>query len=350
MRPIKPVSLSLSLLLWSCAPPPGADGGVVHDGGDDGGSDTQPLVCGPLPAGVSSGHTGADVDTVAAPRRTLVLMGGGPEVDDAMREAVESANGGDVLVLRASGSTESYLSYLASEVAAAPPPSSVSVLRIDDGQAGADPAVTCRVTASEAVWLAGGDQAAYLLGWPGPLHDRLRSTSVRGASIGGTSAGAMALGAWAFDAALGSVTSAEALSDPTQALVSVSASGFGQPELADVLVDTHFSERDREGRLLAFLAHTRARHGLDAAFGLGLDEEVALVVADNEAEVYAPFGGGAWLYRFEGEAVLTAGAALEMDVVERAYLSHGERIPWPAVWSSLETSELTVTGGVVEAL
>lgn len=350
MRPIKPVSWFLPLLLAGCTPAPGAGGGVVHDGGDDGGSEKAPLVCGPLPAGVSSGHTGADVDTVAAPRRALVLMGGGPEVDDAMREVVESANGGDVLVLRASGSTESYLSYLAGDLAAAPPPSSVSVLRTDDGEAGAHEAVTCRVDASEAVWLAGGDQAAYLLGWPGPLHDRLRSTSVRGASIGGTSAGAMSLGAWAFDAALGSVTSAEALSDPTQALVSVSASGFGQPELASFLVDTHFSQRDREGRLLAFLAHTRARHGLESALGLGLDEEVALVVAENEAEVHAPFGGGAWLYRFEGEAVLTAGAALEMDIVKRVYLAHGERIPWPPVFSSLETIELTVIGGVIEAL
>lgn len=275
-------------------------------------------------------------------------MGGGPEVDDAMRAFVESTEGGDVLVLRASGSTESYLSYLESELSPSPPPSSVGVLRIDDEQASAHEAVTCRVEAAEAVWLAGGDQSTYLLGWHDELHVRLSSTSSREASIGGTSAGAMSLGEIAFDAALGSVTSAEALASPTDALVSLSRSPFSQPELLGFLVDTHYSERDREGRLLAFLAHARLRHGLEEALGIGLDEEVALVVSEGAATVHAPFGGSAWLYRFSGQGTLEDGSPLDMDVVERAQLDDGDQAVWPPVWQALVTTELSVVDGVVE--
>jgi cyanophycinase-like exopeptidase len=78
----------------------------------------------------------------------------------------------------------------------------------------------------------------------------------------------MPLGALACDARAGSATSAQALADPYHAMATVSRSPFAQPELHDALVDTHFMQRDREGRLLACLARGRLLLRQDTVFGI----------------------------------------------------------------------------------
>jgi cyanophycinase-like exopeptidase len=336
------------LLLAACPPPAGEDAGPAprEDAGPDVDEDAGPPACAALPAGIAEGRTGSDGDTTAAPRRALVLMGGGAEVDSASAHFVSSAGGGDVLVLRASGSTETYLPYFESEVGADPAPSSVAVLRSDDPAAAADE-VACRVDRAEAVWLAGGDQHDYLAGWQSVVHDALAGTAGRAAAIGGTSAGAMALGSYAFGAAEGSVTSAEALEDPTSTLVDVVTSPFPQPELADFLVDTHFTARDREGRLLAFLAHARGLSGGGVVWGVGLDERTALIIENGGFGVRAEAGGSVWLYRFEGEPDLSAGSRLSMSGIERVQLGDGDEGFWPPQWDAYAPVELVVTDGVV---
>jgi cyanophycinase-like exopeptidase len=349
------VPLRPSLLLALCAPAlacptvDGADGGAADaDAGaaTDAGVDAGPIVCADVPAGVSEGRTGATSDTVAQARRAIVLMGGSAEVDDASRVFVESAGGGDVLVLRASGSTESYLPYFESELSPSPAPSSVAVLRTDDPTA-ANAAVACRVTQAEAVWLAGGDQWNYLGGWPAVLHDALRSTEERGTAIGGTSAGAMVLGGFAFDASLGSFDSSEALLDPTADVVSVVSSALAQPELAEVLIDTHFSERDREGRLLAMLARARALSASGTARAIGIDERAAILIDGEGFAIAAEPGRSVWVYRFSGEANLSPGERLTMAGVERVRLEDRVEGAWPIDFTAWSVEIVDVTDGVV---
>lgn len=335
-------------LAAGCPPPPGEDAGTPpeQDAGAEPTPDAGPPACPALPGSVSEGHLGNAGDTVAQPRRALVLMGGSAEVDSASAHFVSSAGGGDVLVLRASGSTETYLPYFESEVGADPAPSSVAVLLTDDPAAASDE-VACRVERAEAVWLAGGDQYDYLAGWQTVVHEALGATAERDAAIGGTSAGAMSLGSYAFDAAEGSVTSAEALEAPTDPLVSVIASPLPQPELEGFLVDTHFSERDREGRLLAFLAHARALSASGIVWGIGLDEQAALIIENGGFGVRAEAGRSVWLYRFEGEPNLSDGERLSMDGVERVQLTAGDEGFWPPQWETLTATELVVTDGAV---
>ena len=59
--------------------------------------------------------TGNDVDVVTSPLGGVCLMGGATESDDAMKWFLERCDGGDVLVLRASGS-DGYNDYLYSEL------------------------------------------------------------------------------------------------------------------------------------------------------------------------------------------------------------------------------------------
>jgi cyanophycinase-like exopeptidase len=340
---------SLFLLVALCACAPAAP---LEDAGPEGPQDAgppprEPLVCGALPTGAAEGHTGAEDDVVTAPARRIVLMGGSVEVDEASKLFVEGAGGGDVLVARASGSVESYLPYFADELSADPAPNSVRVVRLDNPAAGAAESVVCRVHAAEALWLAGGDQWSYLGLWPAELHAALDELASREATIGGTSAGAMSLGELTFDAKEGSMTSSEALAAPTAAFVSVSRSPFGQPELAGTLVDTHFSEREREGRMLALLARAAELTG-ETVVGIGLDERAALVLENDTATTVTSEGRSVWLYRFAGGASLQAGSALSLAGVERVRLDHGDTLVWPPVWTALAVDILDVTDGVVD--
>jgi len=328
------------LLLAGCTPPTTAppDAAVEVDAG------SVPLQCGALPAGVAEGSTTvAFTDTLpVSAQRRIVLMGGSAEVDAAMALHVAGAGGGDVLVARASGSVESYLDYLLVEVDASPAPARVSVLRVDDVADAGDDEVLCRVRAADAVWLAGGDQSQYLLAWPPSLQEALSTSADR--TIGGTSAGAMVLGAYAFTAREGSVTSSEALNAPRAPAVAVGRSAFAQWELDGVVVDTHFSERDREGRLLTFMARLADDEEDDGVIGVGIDERTALAIDDGQVTVVGD--GSAWLYRFSSRSEVTD-APLDGHRAQRLRLSPGTQRPWPVDWATVSTDTLDVVLGTV---
>jgi cyanophycinase-like exopeptidase len=277
----------------------------------------------------------------------VVLMGGAAEVDPAARSFVEAAQGGDVLVLRATGSTSSYNPYFLSDLAPQPAPSSVTTIRIDDADSSASSAVLCLVDAAEAIWLAGGDQWDYVGHWTSALHMAVDEAANDGVPIGGTSAGAVVLGEAVFDARNGSVTSAEALANPLRADVSVSLSPLAQPELAGWTVDSHFSERDREGRLLVFLARMLTVTGRDTVYGVGLDERASIVLeGDTFAVMTGTSGRSAWIYRLIGPVTLASGEPLDLETVLRVELATGASGAWPPSFVGADT--LRVVDGVVE--
>ncbi len=327
--------------------------GLLLLSGGCGGGENEPLPpepadrCPAPGAGVSVGGSFREGDTPATPTRRLVLMGGGPEDDAAATLFAEAAGGGDVVVLRATGSLTSYPDYFSSGLSPSPRPASVVTVRTDTPGAGADPAVLCHLRRAEAVWLAGGDQWSYLGGWPAALGDTLAALTARGRALGGTSAGAMSLGEAAFDARHGSVTSPEALADPLRSLVSLSFPSFFQPELSGTLVESHFTERDREGRLLVFLARFLTEKVRSAVVGIALDEGVALVLQGGSYRVLGPAGRGAWLYRVTGPAGLQAGAPLELSGIRRVRLEPGSQGGWPFDFDAAGGQALQVRGGVV---
>ncbi len=308
-----------------------------------------PELCPSPGLGVTVGSAHPLLDTSATPVRRVVLMGGGSEDDEASTLFVEGASGGDILILRASGSLTSYPNYFYSLSPDVSPASAVTVLT-GTPAAGGDPAVLCWLGGAEAVWLAGGAQSDYLRGWPASLHAGLAEANVRGLAVGGTSAGAVSLGEAAFDARFGSITSAEALADPLHQDVSLSYPSFAAPELSGVYVDSHFSQRGREGRLLVFLARFLEEKSRGEVLGLGLDERVALVIEDGSAQVYAPEGRWAWLYRVTGPVQMSPGEPLNLWGIERVRLGHEANLGWPPDFETLVSVGLKVEEGVVEVL
>lgn len=317
---------------------PGDDEGAGEEGEEGEGEPEEEE--GPCPAagpGVVLEQTG-EFTAGGGGDGVVVLMGGAAEVDRGSARFVDGARGGDVLVLRASGSTSSYTSYFDNELADLTeiPARATATVRIDDPSAGGDESVLCRVRRADAVWLAGGDQSDYLVQWPAALHAALRDAVARGVAVGGTSAGAMSWSAVTFDAAQGGVTSDEALQDPLAAVVSVRPSPFAA--VAGVVVDTHFQARDREGRLLAFVARAEA-----GTTGVGIDEGTALVIDGDDAAVFADDGGSVWFYDVSG-VELAAAEPLEIASGTRQSKDDGAVFAWPPVVAG---EAIAVRAGVV---
>ncbi len=207
-------------------------------------------------------------------------------------------------------SLTSYPDYFLTSLSPSPRPASAVTLLTSVPGAGHDPAVLCWVSGAEAIWLAGGDQWDYLGLWPPRLHQALGQLNARGGAIGGTSAGAAS-------------------------------------ELHGALVDSHFSDRGREGRLLGFLARFLSEKNRTEVLGIGLDEGVALVIEGGGYRVYAPAGQFAWFYRVTGPSRLENGVPLDLSGIQRVRSDAGTEGPWPPDFGTLQTSQLQVRGGVV---
>lgn len=214
----------------------------------------------------------ADVQRVTRP--ALILAGGGPDVDAAMSYFGECAQAGDLVVLRATGG-DSYNQYLLNLTAA----DSVETLIVASRQRAEDPYVLARLGQAEGVFLAGGDQAHYVTFWGRtPLATAIDEVAGRGTPLGGTSAGLAILGEWNFAALAGTVTSSQALADPFHPRVTLVRGVLRLPLLAGIITDSHFSNRDRMGRLVTFLARIVSDWHVPEARGIGIDEATALLI------------------------------------------------------------------------
>jgi cyanophycinase len=134
-----------------------------------------------------------------------------------------------------------------------------------------DPDVTAALARATGVFLTGGNQLRLTSVVAGTrLDSGLHLARDRGAVIAGTSAGASALAAYML--AFG-----DSGATPRHGIVQLSA-GLGL--VPHTVVDQHFEQRTRLGRLLAAIAQS------PSLIGLGLDEDTAAIVyADGTMEV-----------------------------------------------------------------
>jgi len=147
------------------------------------------------------------------------MMGGATEHDEAMKWFLNRANGGDILVLRASGSN-GYNDYLYTDLGITV--NSVETIVFNNASASSDTYIHDKISKAEAIWFAGGDQWNYVSYWRNSPIDSLINDGLlnRNIVIGGTSAGMAIQGEYYFSAENGTVTSSTALSSST-ACVSV---------------------------------------------------------------------------------------------------------------------------------
>lgn len=120
------------------------------------------------------------------------------------------------------------------------------------------------------IFFTGGDQLRIVDFIKGtPLDEAIHQRHQAGAVIGGTSAGAAMMPAEM-------IVGGASVSHPSVDAVSL---GPGMGFLPGILVDQHFAQRGRLGRLLAALVQE------PADLGLGIDEDTAIIVKDDKFTV-----------------------------------------------------------------
>jgi cyanophycinase len=232
--------------------------------------------------------------TPALTEAALLLMGGGADVDAALRWFIAKSGGGHVLILRASGN-DSYHKYLFEQLGGI---SSVETLVFHDRGAASDQHILEIIAHADGIFIAGGDQANYIRDWKGtPLAAALDHHFRAGKPLGGTSAGLAILGHYSYVALDGgSVESTTALNDPLGSEVTLETDFLHLPLLDSVIADSHFSTRKRLGRLIVFVTRLAALEKKLRIYGIGIDENTALCIeANGSARVYSGSHGRAWL-------------------------------------------------------
>ena len=240
----------------------------------------------PLHASLTRFDTGNPADV--APQLhgpVLHLAGGGTDVDAAYQEVIDRIRGCsdcdakiDVVVLRASGA-DGYNEYLQAMHGV----DSVTTFVITDRGSAVRNDVLSAVRNAEYVFFAGGDQCNYTRYFnENAMEQTVRAVYARGGAVGGTSAGMAIMGRSIYDACNdASAQSKLALADPYNDEISFTTDFFDFRYMENVITDTHFAQRDRMGRLMAFIARQLRELPIDSFLGIAANERTAVLVDER---------------------------------------------------------------------
>lgn len=249
----------------------------------------------------------------------LALMGGGGRVDAAYASIARHAGDGHIVILRAvsdDGFDPEDGNYGQLYATAWGPVVSAETFVFHRREASFDPRVTAALRAADGIFLAGGDQGNYVRYWKDtPVQQALNAHVLANRPIGGSSAGLAILGHYSYTSLDGiSMESKVALADPYNKSVTIESDFLHLRWLERVVTDTHFSARGRLGRLIVFLARIGKEQPAANPFGIGIDENSALLIgADGVGRMAAGSAGSAWIVRPQQPArVLAAGQPLSM--------------------------------------
>jgi cyanophycinase-like exopeptidase len=255
---------------------------------------------------------GNQEDVQTKPVAGIAMMGGGSDLDEAFRWLCNKGNGGDFLILRATGDDE-YDSYVKGLCKA----NSAATLIIPSHEAAMDPAVADIISKAEVVFIAGGDQSNYVRGWQGtPVEKAINDNIAAGKPIGGTSAGLAVQGEFVYGCMKDKpddkdLASTDVLPNPYFERVTLVRDFLKVPHLENLITDSHFAKRDRLGRSLGFLARLMKDGWSSSPREVAIDEKSAVLVeADGKGTVVGTGKGVYFMRPTQAPEVCEKGAAL----------------------------------------
>ena len=225
-----------------------------------------------LPTGVNLGKVGSTTDRVAFTSGGTVLMGGGTDVDAAIQWMIGKSGGGDVVVLRSTG-TNAYNGYIFGLGTV----NSVQTLLINTTAEGDNACVGETIRRAERVFITGGNQQDYVNYFKGKAVGEALNylINTKHAPIGGTSAGMAIAGQYYHPG--GAPDDITVLQNP--AAIAIGNNLLTENLLANLVTDTHFSQRNRQARLMSFMA--------SAIYNFGVTWQNVRGAACDEATAYA---------------------------------------------------------------
>jgi cyanophycinase len=146
----------------------------------------------------------------------------------------------------------------------------VEMVNISERKEAFDPRSVKKVERADAIFFTGGDQrnVPVLMGGS-PVELVMKERIKEGIMIAGTSAGAAMMSA-------SMITGGEGTDAPRLGGVKLAP---GMSLVPDTIIDTHFSQRGRHGRLLTAIAHD------PRLLGIGLDEKTGMLLQANKFRV-----------------------------------------------------------------
>ena len=242
-----------------------------------------------LPAGVNLGKTGSVTDKVTTTTGGTVLMGGGTDVDAAMQWMIGKSGGGDVVVIRSTG-TNAYNDYLYGLGTV----NSVQTLLIDTTAEGDNACVAETIKHAEMLFIAGGNQQDYVDYFKGRAVGAAINylIATKHVPVGGTSAGMAILGQYYHPG--GAAEDSTVLQNPTA--IAIGNNFVVNPVLVNVVTEPHFTQRSRQPRLTSFLASMNYNYAVSwqTERSIACDEATAYAVDTTGAGKI--FGTGACFF------------------------------------------------------
>ncbi|MER3523183.1 MAG: hypothetical protein C4326_03750 [Ignavibacteria bacterium] len=207
---------------------------------------------------------------------SLCVIGGGSENYNSWSDApyawiVQKAHSNNIIIIATTTQSSWLPNYVMSLGAA-----SAFNVTIPNASVANDSSTYRAIRSCRGVFIKGGDQWEYVSRWRGTLTEQaIREVFLDGGVVAGTSAGAMIVSEFVFDARFGSAVSRDALRNPRSTTLRITSDFLRL--LPSTLIDTHFHERGRFGRLLTLLGRILAENGR-RVLGIGLEDQTALCV------------------------------------------------------------------------
>jgi len=222
----------------------------------------------------------------------LALVGGGGRCNEAYRWLIQRSGGGDFVFLTTTDYSNQEDDQFFADMRQLAAIDSITTLTVNSRVLADSAEVETAVRRAELLFIDGGDQTEYYDLWKGTrLQNAIRYLlETKKAPLGGTSAGMAVLCGLAYIPLHRGVTSAEALGDPFHAnMNSIKNDFFFMPFLAATINDTHWSERNRCGRTISFLARivTANLATFQSARAIACDERTAVCIdGTGQADVF----------------------------------------------------------------
>ncbi|MGE9807623.1 MULTISPECIES: cyanophycinase [unclassified Janibacter] len=215
-------------------------------------------------------------ETTSPPRKLFIIGGAEDRVGRAtvLRRFVRIAGGrrSRIVIIPTASSFQDEVVEAYTEVFMRLGCSQIEVVNPANRREASDPEAVRRIDDATGVFMSGGSQLKLSQYLPGtPLGEALHRAHDRGAVVGGTSAGASIMSQFMISLGDEGVT-------PRQHSSQLS---HGLSLLEGFVIDQHFGQRSRYGRLMSIIA------GSPNLVGIGIDEDTALEVTDaREAVVH----------------------------------------------------------------
>ncbi|HRN26101.1 MAG: Type 1 glutamine amidotransferase-like domain-containing protein [Ignavibacteriaceae bacterium] len=209
----------------------------------------------------------------------VCAIGGGSEDYNNWSDApyswiVQKSDSGKIIIIDVADATSWLPTYFMSFGADTAYNKTIPSIAVANQQATYDELITAK-----AIFIRGGDQWEYIRLWKGTKVDSaINFVFQNGGVIAGTSAGAAVLGNVDFSAQNGSAYPDEALRNPFYNRMKFENNFLNL--VPNVLFDTHFTERARQGRLIAMIYNQHYNTSVDL-IGVGIDDRTAICISPN---------------------------------------------------------------------